>query len=304
MHRGWSDGRRCGSTYRGRQRRPVALNAAQRLGVCSCLRRYISPHKPEHTSARYHRHARSPGTGLGARAVSSVHRCVYASAPRRISPRRRHPQGAPPWTGGAAPPDHGLCRAPGTRRDMHRGDLQAPAASSFLGLGRLDRACYSFLSGRAACAPPAPPAPPGVSFGCRTVSARGAEEGSGAERRPACRRERTGATIRERCPCLAPAAEALSEASAHRSFPLAPSVCSRTPCVTASANRCRYRMGGCNVKNSEPGVRGLRALATGSGGDAGGRGPQAAVAMLVGADRISAEMRAIRGLKGSGVQDD
>jgi len=135
---------------------------------------------------------------------------------------------------------HGLCRAPGTRRDMHRGDLQAPAASSFLGLGRLDRACYSFLSGRAACAPPAPPAPPGVSFGCRTVSARGAEEGSGAERRPACRRERTGATIRERCPCLAPAAEALSEASAHRSFPLAPSVCSRTPCVTASANRCRY----------------------------------------------------------------
>lgn len=96
------------------------------------------------------------------------------------------------------------------------GHLQAPAASSFLGLGRLDRRCCSFLlPDRAACALPARASSPSVSgstLHCRGY-ARKAGVARGAGRHAS--RERTGTAGKKRCSCLPPAAKALSEAGSH-----------------------------------------------------------------------------------------
>ena len=87
------------------------------------------------------------------------------------------------------------------------GHLQAPAASSFLGLGRLDRRCCSFLlPDRAACALPAR-----ISSHQFLLSESGVGRGAGRH----ASRERTGTAGKKRCSCLPPAAKALSEAGSH-----------------------------------------------------------------------------------------
>jgi hypothetical protein len=96
------------------------------------------------------------------------------------------------------------------------GYLQAPAASSFLGLGRLERRCCSFLlPDRAAYALPAHSSSHQFLLS-RTLHCCGRTElgvGRGAGRHAS--RERTGAAGKKRCSCLAPASKALSEAGSH-----------------------------------------------------------------------------------------
>ncbi len=95
------------------------------------------------------------------------------------------------------------------------GYLQAPAASSFLGLGRLERRCCSFLlPDRAACALPAR-----ISSHQFLLSESGVGRGAGRH----ASRERTGAAGNKRFSCLAPASKALSEAGSHLSSRQTPS---------------------------------------------------------------------------------